>query len=99
MDRGYVLTELVLKQGSPAANRALKDLKLKQNAVQVLAVERDGTFMPVPDGSRVLSPGDSLIVYGLEHAVARIFDPCAHRTALLNTPAAEDSTRLAGSVI
>jgi uncharacterized protein with PhoU and TrkA domain len=62
---------------SPAADRSLQDLRLKQNTVQVLAIERGATFVPAPRGEDVVQPRDRLVVFGKEDSIDRLFEPVA----------------------
>jgi K+/H+ antiporter YhaU regulatory subunit KhtT len=64
----------------------LKELDLRTRAVQVLGIERDGTFLPVPGGEDKLQVGDVIIVYGKESAMMRVFHPDS--TSPLKLPAA-----------
>jgi hypothetical protein len=50
LDKGYVLTKFELARSSPAVDHTLRQLRLRQNRVQVLAVERARDFHAVPDG-------------------------------------------------
>lgn len=50
LDHGYELTRFDLSPDSPAIGHTLRQLKLRQNAVQVLAVERGLRFVAVPGG-------------------------------------------------
>jgi len=75
LDEGYVLTRFTLPPDSPAAGRTLSDLRLKQNLVQVLAIERGPRFHPIPGGVDELVAGDDLIVYGDRDSVERLLKP------------------------
>jgi len=89
LDQGYALTHVKLTARSPAAHRRLAELKLKQNSVMLLAIERDHQFMPIPDGNVALLPGDELIVYGIANAVTRIFSDDTSQSIILVTEARE----------
>lgn len=75
LDRGFSLTRFVVPDDSPALGRRLSELRLKDNVVQVLAVERGGEFLPVPRGQDRFLAGDRLVVFGRSEAIARLFDP------------------------
>ena len=79
LDEGYTLTRVTLPAASPAVGRTLAQLDLKDRMVQVLAVERDGTFQPIPKGDLQLRSGDELIVYGLSHVAKQVFKPSKTR--------------------
>ena len=88
LGRGFRLARLVLHPQSPAAGHQLKDLNLKEKQVQVLAIEREGSYLPVPGGDATLQPGDRLIVYGKQSTVNRAFHPDATVPIKVSTPAA-----------
>lgn len=79
LDEGYTLTRVTLPAASPAVGRSLAELGLKDRMVQVLAIERDGTFQPIPKGDLHLQAGDELIVYGLRHVAQQVFKPSKTR--------------------
>jgi len=83
LDRGYVLTKFVLSSSSRAVGQTLRRLRLKQNRVQVLAVEREDEFEAVPDGEFRLKEGDQVIVYGVRESVERLLQPGEDQTFLL----------------
>jgi hypothetical protein len=73
--QGYGVSRVRVDDNSPVAGRFLKELDLRTRAVQVLGIERDGAFLPVPGGDDRLHAGDVIIVYGKESAMLRIFHP------------------------
>jgi hypothetical protein len=83
LDRGYVLTKFELTPSSPAADHTLRELRLKQNRVQVLAVERGHDFHGVPDGEFRLAVGDEVVVYGVKDTVERVLQPGEDQTFLV----------------
>ena len=83
LDRGYVLTKFVLSSRSRAVGQTLRRLRLKQNRVQVLAVERGHAFEAVPDGEYRLKAGDEVIVYGVRESVESLLQPGEDQTFLL----------------
>jgi hypothetical protein len=74
-DEGYCLTRLKLPDDSPAIGVALKDLRLQERLIQILAIERGADFRPIPRGEDRLLAGDILIIYGTEDIVEEIFHP------------------------
>ncbi|MGD8341362.1 MAG: TrkA C-terminal domain-containing protein [Gammaproteobacteria bacterium] len=88
LGKGYVLTRFPLPADSPAVHRTLRQLRLKQNGVQLLAVERAGHFHAVPHGDFELHAGDELIVYGGDAEVERLLRPGTEQTLLLVEDAA-----------
>jgi hypothetical protein len=81
--RGFVLTRFQLAPDSPAVSHTLRQLRLKQNGVQLLAVERAGEYHGVPRGELELKAGDELIVYGGQTEVERLLQPGADQTLLV----------------
>lgn len=75
LGREYELTRFNIGVGSPAAGHTLRELRLKQNEVQVLAIERGSDFVAVPWGDFELNGGDHLIVYGRRQSVDRLLHP------------------------
>lgn len=67
----YSVKETVVEHGSWLADQPLGDLRLGDEGVTVLGVTRsNGTYLPVPSRETVVRPGDSVIVYGADDAVA-----------------------------
>ncbi len=61
----YQVIELYVKQGDWLVGRMLGELKLPDEGVIVLGVNRpNGDYLGIPDGSTELRHGDILIVYG-----------------------------------
>jgi len=83
LGRGFTLTRFPLPPDSPAVGHTLRQLRLKQNGVQVLAVERSGAFHGVPGGEFELKASDELIVYGGQTQVERLLRPGADQTSLI----------------
>jgi HrpA-like RNA helicase len=83
LDKGFILTRFPLPPDSSAAGHTLRQLRLKQNGVQLLAVERAGAFHAVPRGEFELKAGDELVVYGGQHEVERLLQPGEDQTFLL----------------
>ncbi len=71
----YELTRFDVSAESRAAGRTLRQLQLKQNQVQILAVERGKAFIAVPRGDFQLLGGDNVVVYGQRNAVNLLLQP------------------------
>lgn len=80
---GFRLTRFEVAAESPAIGRSLQQLRLKQNSVQILAIERQGAFIPTPRGNDVLQPGDLLVVFGKEQSIERLFGSLPGRDLML----------------
>ncbi len=59
-----------VKEGGWLANRKLRDLKLNEEGILVLAIYRkvngEEKFIGAPRGDTVLTPGDTIVCYGPE---------------------------------
>jgi hypothetical protein len=79
VDQGYCVTRLSLSVSSPAVGRVLSELEARKHRLQILAIERDGKFLPIPDGHEVLRAGDAIVVYGTDAAIAAVFGTAVQR--------------------
>ncbi|QDU41048.1 potassium/proton antiporter [Maioricimonas rarisocia] len=62
---GYAVHELMVEPGDWLADRTLIELRLPQEGVLVLAVQRtEGVFLGAPTGETAIRAGDTLILYG-----------------------------------
>lgn len=69
----YGVRELVVEPADWLRGRTLGDLKLRDEGLNVLGIERpDGCYVGAPRGSTKLHEGDVLIVYGRETALLRL---------------------------
>lgn len=75
LDEGFSLTRFVVAEDSPALGQRLARLRLKDHTVQILAIERDGEFHPIPRGEDRLKAGDRLVVFGRASAIEHLFEP------------------------
>ena len=61
----YSVAEFPIQEGDWLADRSLMDLRLGDEGVMILGIERaEGGYIGAPKGSVVIRPGDELIVYG-----------------------------------
>lgn len=69
----YQITELHVDHSDWTANKSLAELKLRQEGVVVLGINREnGDYIGVPDGETEIRPGDILITYGRVQNVVEI---------------------------
>lgn len=61
---GYGLVKIKVKEGSRLANKKLMDLKLKQQGLLVLGIERGKKWIQSPSGKDTLFPLDKVVIYG-----------------------------------
>lgn len=94
----YAVTELPVRPGSWVSGRPLEELRLAQEGVLVLGIQRpDGTYVGAPRGETVPRSGDELVLYGRADVLADLEDRRedasgqeAHRRAV----AAQEELRL-----
>lgn len=79
VDQGYSVTRLFLPESSPAVGRALAELEPRKHRLEILAIERDGQFIPIPDDQEVLQSGDAVVAYGTDAAIAEVFGAAVQR--------------------
>ncbi len=61
----YRVTDLAVEEGDWLAGRPLEQLRLRDEGVMVLGINRlDGSFVGAPRGSSMIMVGDSIILYG-----------------------------------
>lgn len=65
----YAIGELQVQDGDWLADRTLAELRLTDEGVTVLGVERDGSYFGTPGGDTRLEPGDTLTLYGRDDAL------------------------------
>lgn len=75
LEHGLELTRITLPPNSPAVGRTLIELALKDHTIQVLAIEREGDFQPIPKGDARLQAGDMLVIYGAQDKAQEVFRP------------------------
>ncbi len=66
----YVVAEMNVAEGDWVAGRPLADLRLKDEGVLVLGIERtDGTYAGTPRGEFEVHAGDTLLMYGRQDVI------------------------------
>ena len=69
----YKVSEMHVDQGDWLADRSLSELKLRDEGLLVLGVERpSGEFIGAPNGETRLEEGDNIIIYGRDSTVAEL---------------------------
>lgn len=69
----YAIGEVYVQEGDWMAERTLGDLKLADEGVVVLSINRpDGTFLGVPKRETEIRTGDTLVVYGRTSGIQRV---------------------------
>jgi hypothetical protein len=70
---GYVVAELTVEHDDWLTGRSLQNLKLADEGVLVLGVERaDGTYIGAPRGQTVLNVDDRALLYGHQDALSNL---------------------------
>jgi len=70
---GFTVGQLRLHPDDWLTERPLRDLDLPEEGVQVLGVIRaDGSYVGIPDGDTLLSPGDTVVLYGHTDRLAEL---------------------------
>lgn len=69
----YQVTEIEVDEDSWLANKKLKELRLTDEGIAVLGIERhDRIYIGAPYGDTCIYPGDILIVYGRKTALVEL---------------------------
>lgn len=69
----YVVAELTVKAGDWLCDQSLSQLRLSDEGVLVLGIERpDGSYNGTPRGDTGLRAGDSLLLYGRQEVIASL---------------------------
>ncbi|MGF1588961.1 MAG: TrkA C-terminal domain-containing protein [Pleurocapsa sp.] len=69
----YQVTEIEVNDGNWLANKQLKQLRLADEGIAVLGIERrDRIYIGAPYGDTCIYPGDTLIVYGRKAALVEL---------------------------
>lgn len=70
----YDIGELSVREGDWLAGKSLARLRLSDEGVIVLGIERGGGYEGTPRGDFVIQPGDILILYGRQEVLADLDD-------------------------
>ncbi len=74
----YVISELQLREGDWLAGHTLEQLRLANEGVLVLGIEKpNGEYLGAPRGHTRLEPDDCLILYGQQTALLDLDERCA----------------------
>lgn len=69
----WAISQLGVRHGDWIAGRTLRDLRLRDEGVVVLGIERaGGEYLGAPPFETVLEPGITLVLYGRRHRVAEL---------------------------
>jgi NhaP-type Na+/H+ and K+/H+ antiporter len=91
----YAVMELAVRPDDWLADRTLAELRLRDEGVVVLGIERAGEYLGTPAGDTVIRAGDTLVVYGRERRLCELDrrdsgrGDEAHREAAAEEDAAE----------
>lgn len=65
----YVVDEMLVQESDWMCGRTLGELKLRDEGVIVLGIEREGHYLGTPAGDTSLEAGDTLLLYGRRDTV------------------------------
>ena len=69
----YKVSEMHVDPDSWLANQSLANLKLRDEGLLILGIERDsGEFIGTPNGETRLEEGDNVIIYGRDSTIAEL---------------------------
>lgn len=94
-DTGAYMTELRVADGAKAVGLTLTDLEtaLHDAGAQIVALERRGTYLSAPRPSRVIEPGDVLVIEADVTALIEVATPLGLQIAV-KAPEAEGAEKL-----
>ncbi|MCD6512805.1 MAG: TrkA C-terminal domain-containing protein [Thermoplasmata archaeon] len=75
LSKGYSIGEFAVREKSWLANKRLKELKLDEEGIIILAIYRkgdEGKYIGAPDGDTLIKEGDILICYGPEEGIKNL---------------------------
>jgi TrkA-C domain len=97
----YGVLEIAVRPEDWMADRTLADLRLRDEGVVVLGLERGGAYLGAPRADTVIHSGDTLVVYGRERRLRELDDRTygaagddAHREAAAEQEAVETTETL-----
>lgn len=92
----YAVTELLVRPSDWMAEHTLAELRLRDEGVVVLGIERAGQYLGAPAPQTEIEPGDTLVLYGREARLAELDERArgpagdhAHEMATAEQDAAE----------
>jgi len=69
----WAVSELVVEEDDWIAGRSLAELKLRDERIDVLGIQRaNGDYIGVPHGDRRVEPGDTLVLYATEERLEEL---------------------------
>ena len=68
----YAVAELHVRDADWVANRSLRKLRLRDEGVIVMGIQRAGTYLGAPGPDTVIEPDDTLVIYGREARIAEL---------------------------
>lgn len=76
LSKGYSIGEFKVKEGSWLENKTLRELKINEEGIVVLAIYRkigeEEKYIGAPNGDTMIMKGDTLICYGPEKAIRNL---------------------------
>jgi len=73
IERGYCVSECVVEDSCPIANKSLGESRPWDHGVVILAIRRNDDFLPgIPNRAEFIYPNDVVTLYGEEHAITKL---------------------------
>ena len=73
LEKGYAVSELIVKPQDWLADRTLLELKLPEEGVLVLGIRREeGAYLGAPTADMEIHAGDVLVLYGPIHRIEEL---------------------------
>jgi hypothetical protein len=69
---GWTIDELKVEEGDWIAGQPLTELRLRQEGILVLGIERSDEYVGTPHGRDVVHAGDTLVLYGRRQRIAEL---------------------------
>jgi len=73
IERGYCVSECVVEDSCPIANKSLVESRPWDHGVVILAIRRNDDFLlGIPNRAEFIYPNDVVTLYGEEHAITKL---------------------------
>ncbi len=72
---GYGLVKTLIKRDSRFVGKSLIECELTKKGLLVLGIERDKSWIPIPDAKEKIEQSDRLVVYGPFRILRSVFKP------------------------
>jgi Trk K+ transport system NAD-binding subunit len=73
MEKDWAISLVMIKRNSKSIGMSVADITAEEE-IEVLGIDRAGTYLARPDRDEKVTEGDRLLVYGNRKTVKRILD-------------------------